>query len=179
MLRSWPRGESLVASSRHERALQYLLGKLPEQEAVEFEEQCFTDDALFEETSALENDLIDSFVRGELPEDERQQFEKGYLISPARRANVQFSRVLAGQLSTVVQPERAVAESRALPALFSVQTWLGRLAWATIAVAVTAGVSWMMVANRRLYREIDLMRAQQADFQQREQDLRSQIAKLD
>jgi len=37
----------------------------------------------------------------------------------------------------------------------------------------------MMVANRRLYREIDLMRAQQADFQQREQDLRSQIAKLD
>jgi len=167
-----------VASSRHERALQYLLGKLPEQEAVEFEEQCFTDDALFEETSALENDLIDSFVRGELPEDERQQFEKGYLISPARRANVQFSRVLAGHLSTV-QPERAVAEPRALPALFSVQTWLGRLAWATIAVAVTAGVSWMMVTNRRLHREIDLMRAQQADFQQREQNLRSQIAKLD
>jgi len=167
-----------VASSRHERALQYLLGELPEQEAVEFEEQCFADDALFEETSALENDLIDSFVRGELSEAERQQFEKGYLISPARRANVQFSRVLAGHLSTL-PPGEAVAESRNPPALFSLQVWMGRLAWATIAVVVTAGISWMMLANRRLRHELDLMRARQAQFQQQEQDLRLQIAALD
>ncbi len=167
-----------MASSQHERALQYLLGKLPEQEAEEFEEQCFADDALFEETSALENDLIDSFVRGELPEAERQQFEKGYLVSPARRANVQFSRALAGHLSTV-QPGKAVAKSKALPAFFSLQAWPARLAWAAIAVVVTAGISWMMVANRRLHREIDLMRAQQAEFQQQEQDLRLQIARLD
>lgn len=161
-----------MTSSRQERALQYLLGKLPEQEAVEFEEQCFADDALFEEMSALENDLIDSFVRGELPEAERRQFEKGYLVTPARRANVQFSRALAGHLS-------ATTPASTQPALFSLQTWPERITWAAIAVVLFVGVSWMMVANRRLHREIDSMRAQQAEFRRQEKQLRLQIAKLD
>ena len=167
-----------MASSRHEKALQYLLGMLPQREAEEFEEQCFADDDLFEEMSALENDLIDSFVRGELSEAERQQFEKGYLISPARRANVQFSRALAGELSTA-QPGKAATKSRTLPALFSLQGWPGQLAWAAMAAVVLVGVSWMMVVNRRLHHEIDLMRAQEAELQHQEQELRSQIAQLD
>jgi len=171
-----------VSNSRRVRALEYLLGELPEQEAVEFEEQCFVDDNLFEETSALENDLIDSFVRGELSEAERQQFEKGYLVSPARRANVEFSRVLAEHLS-VLEPEKVTSERESVPGILSFQSWPGlkrsRLAWAAAALIAITTLSWTIVVNQRLHHEIDSMRAQQTEFQNRVQDLRQQIAGLD
>lgn len=177
-------GGAWVSNSQRERALEYLLGELPESEAAEFEEQCFIDDELFEETSALENDLIDSFVRGELSEAERQQFEKGYLVSPARRANVEFSRALAEHLSTL-EPEKITSERESVPGILSFQSWLGprrrrsRLVWAAAALIAITTLSWTIVVNRRLNHEIDSMRAQQTEFQNRVQDLRQQIASLD
>jgi hypothetical protein len=171
-----------VSNSQRERALEYLLGELPEQEAAEFEELCFVDDELFEETSALENDLIDSFVRGELSEAERRQFEKGYLVSPARWANVEFSRALAEHLSTL-KAEKITSEREAGPAFLSFQRWprlrRSRLAWAAAALIALAALSWTIIVNRRLHQEIDSMRAQQTEFQNRVQDLNQQIASLD
>jgi len=84
--------------SLQKKALRYLLGLCSLREAVEVEKRYFTDDDFFEELSALENELMDAFVRDELSAPERQKFERGYLISPARRANVEFAKALAHYL---------------------------------------------------------------------------------
>jgi len=167
-----------MVSSQRERAMQYLLGKLPEQEAAAFEEQCFLDDDLFEEMTALENDLLDSFVRGELPESEWQQFEKGYLISPARRSNLQFSRALSRHVSTQRPTESAAKREMAFP-FFSVRNWPARLAWGAMVLMTIIAFSWITIVNRQLHRNIDSMRAQQAEFQRQQKELRQQIASRD
>jgi len=43
---------------------------------------------------ALENELVDSYVRGDLSESEKQEFEQGYLTSAQAEKNLQFARCL-------------------------------------------------------------------------------------
>ena len=94
----------MAANTRQETARRYLLGQMSQEEATEFESEFFADDDLFEEMSSLENDLIDSFVRGELSERERRQFETGYITCQARRENVEFARQL---LTHIEEPPQA------------------------------------------------------------------------
>ena len=166
-----------MAHSQREKALQYLLGELPERNAVEFEQQCFADDNLFEETCALEDDLLDSYVRGELSQAQRHQFEKGYLVSPARQSNLEFSRLLTDHISAV-KPGVANANQKPAPAFLFFQPWPRRLAWTALVALSIAGVSCFMVANRRLSHEVDFMSARQAEFQYQEQSLHQEILQL-
>src|SRR5258708_7314132 len=171
-----------VTGSHQERDLRYLLGKMSDQELAEFESQCFADNEIFEEMSGLENDLIDSYVRDELSAGERQEFEKGYLTSPARRANVQFARALAGHLSdaagsAATQPQPFPDTKSAASSFFS-QTPIVRIAMGALTVALLAATTGLMVANRQLHREIDSLQAHQAESLQKEQALRRQIADL-
>ena len=59
---------------------QILLGEaLPESEQAEIEERYFTDDVYFDRLLALEDDLIDSHIRGTLSESETIRFERHFL----------------------------------------------------------------------------------------------------
>ncbi len=53
-----------------------------------------------------------------------------------------------------------------------------RLAIGALALAVIAIVSWLIVANRRLYRDLDQALAQQHEFRRQDQELRRQLASL-
>src|SRR5215471_8299970 len=83
-----------MESARQEKSMRYLLGRFSGEEMAEFEAQCFEDEELFAEMVELESDLLHSYIRGELSPAERQEFEAGYLISPARRKNLEFTRML-------------------------------------------------------------------------------------
>src|SRR5258708_8424536 len=171
-----------VTGSYQERALRYLLGKMSDPELAEFDSQCFADNEIFEEMPGLEDDLSDSYVRDELSTGERQEFEKGYLTSPARRANVEFARALAGHLSgpavsAATQPQ-PVPGTKSAASSFLFQTPIVRIAMGALTVAMLASTTWLMIANRQLHRDIDSLQAQQAESWQREQALRRQIADL-
>jgi len=180
----------MAANTRQETARRYLLGQMSQEEATEFESEFFADDDLFEEMSSLENDLIDSFVRGELSERERRQFETGYITCQARRENVEFARQL---LTHIEEPQQAfssaklnVAQERSKRLHSFASYWLPRLAFAIALIAIGA-TSWLIISNRRLQREVDQVRFQQADlqrslreeFQTTEQRLREQISSLE
>jgi len=53
----------------------------------------------FEEMTGLEDEMLDSFVRGELPGKDADKFQKEYLTSPARQAKAGFAGMLASHLS--------------------------------------------------------------------------------
>lgn len=79
-----------------ELMIRYLLDELSEAERGEFERLCFDDDQVFEELMAVEAELTDDYVCGELEGRRREQFERRVLRSPARRGDLELARLITG-----------------------------------------------------------------------------------
>jgi hypothetical protein len=80
----------------------YLLGELPENECDRIEQDCLTDDQLFEQLQAIEAELTDDYVRGVLRGPKRRQFEKR-ILTHAPRPNLQLAELITGR----VAPQRS------------------------------------------------------------------------
>ena len=72
----------------------YLLGGLSVRERERLEERYFRNDELFEEIEKVEDELVDAYVRGHLPQSESRLFEENYLTSERRRHRVGVAREL-------------------------------------------------------------------------------------
>ena len=77
----------------------YLVGSLGEEEAERLDELSVTDDEVALRLRAVENDLVDSYARGELSGEMLRRFESAYLSSPQRREKVQIAKALASRES--------------------------------------------------------------------------------
>jgi hypothetical protein len=77
----------------------FLLGNLSESERAELEDRFFANDDFFQELLIGEDDLIDAYVRGELPAAEGSLFERCCLSTQAGRERVEFSRALFRSVS--------------------------------------------------------------------------------
>jgi hypothetical protein len=84
----------------------YLLGELSEEEQVRVEDRAFTDPSYLAEIEAAEADLVDAYVRGELPPDSLPGFERRFLRSPSRRSKVEFAKALARVVTESKSPPR-------------------------------------------------------------------------
>jgi anti-sigma factor RsiW len=103
--------------------VRYLLGELPTPDRDRFEGEYFADDSLHEQLLAVECELIDAYVRGDLSESERRYFEDRYLATPEGRQRVEHAKVLqdyvsrevALQLLSVQQHEADIPQAALLP----------------------------------------------------------------
>jgi hypothetical protein len=170
-----------METSRQEKSMRYLLGKLSGQEVAEFEAQCFEDDDLFHEVTGLENDLIHSYLRGELSNVERGEFEKGYLISPARHRKVEFAQALEQRLfgSNELQgpsKEQQFPSARPVPGYLAFPSRAMRfVSIAAAAVAVTI-IAWLAIIDRGLSTELGQMKTRQAELHRAQQELEAKLA---
>src|SRR5690349_17420069 len=152
----------------------YLLGDMSESERAEFEKRYLVDEELFEELVAAETETIRSYLRGAGSETERKEFESRFLVSPLGRRHVEFERTLEEYVARDAQARQrkpAVAAEAALPS-----PW--RYAFAAVLLLIILGGSWMIVVNRRLSRELQLLQVQQSQGEQQAQQLRQQVADL-
>lgn len=76
----------------------YLLGLLPAEEAATLEERYFSDDAAFEEAVLAEDDLLDEYLDGDLPEGQRRTFEERLRQRPELAARLHARRRLTHAL---------------------------------------------------------------------------------
>ena len=86
----------------------YLLGSLEEEHRAALEESILCDPGIYEEVSALEQELIDEYITNNLSPSERQQFETHFLITAERQKNLRFGRLLRRYLNSqpvIVPPE--------------------------------------------------------------------------
>jgi anti-sigma factor RsiW len=97
-------------SDQEKQMVQYLLGQLSEQEQAELERLYLTDDALFEQLLAIEDELRDTYARGELSSADRQAFEQRLLILPRQKEKQKFARMLRQHLMQVGAPASPVAQ---------------------------------------------------------------------
>jgi hypothetical protein len=158
----------------------YFLGDLPQEERVRLEDRYLADVELFEALLATENDLIDAYVRGELTEAERQQFEAEYLKSPERRDRLDFARALS-QVSAFEEEALAAQRSslwKKMSAALSIRQGIPQWALATAVVVIVASGSWMLVQNRKLRVGLQQAQAGQSELRREENTLRQQIAEF-
>ncbi len=110
-----------LSQTEKAKLVRYLLGQLPEPEQEVLETAVFSDREKFYQLCEIEDQLIDSYVRGPLTGTDRREFERYYLTEPARRERVEFARAMAaefGQMSTADKPWwQSFFENLRLPAL--------------------------------------------------------------
>lgn len=170
-----------------QRLTRYLLGFLPEDEAERLDELSVVDQEFAWRLEAVENDLVDAYLRGELSASEREQFRKRYLSSPRRREKVKFaSGLLALEQRTPALPEKQSTKRRAareesapgfLSRLFSVPQAGLQWGFASAACVLLFAAGYLFLQNARLSREIHETQAQHAALAQKEMDLERQISR--
>ena len=165
---------------------QYLLGSLSVEETDRLDELSMSDDEFAQRLQAIENDLVDAYVGGELSGQALQQFNAFYLSSPKRREKVRFAQVfhtvvqdpgaLRAQPAVAARPisHRSAPYSRQrlpLPTM-SRGSWQWGLAAAASILLAVAG--WLVLENWRLRGQMNLALAERAAVELREQELLSQ-----
>lgn len=146
---------------------QYLLGELPEEQQVEIEDRAFSDKEYLASITAVENDLIDEYVRGELSATERQGFEARFLASAERRKRVEFAKALRTVVSESAVPEKKVVQDarrwswrESLYAFLNGLNPAARLAFVAAAIVLVAGAGWLFVETQRLRRQVNQLQAE-------------------
>jgi CHAT domain-containing protein len=110
----------------------YLLGSLDDRDKEEFEQRLFADDEFLEEVLAVEEQLIDDYLTGDLSTDEAAMFEKNFLVTEERRQKTRLGKTLrtyAKKASAV--PVKAVAS----PVTWNWRQWFSPLLLQRAAVA--------------------------------------------
>jgi hypothetical protein len=135
--------DTMTPDADERRLTEYLLGQLPPDEAAALEERYLGDPAVHDQLRAVERDLIDRYVRGELSDAET--FERRYLSSPSRRAKVEFARALMQTLAPPVS-----GSARAGPGTWWAPHLSGVPAWPLAAgIAVAMAGAWLVFTLSR------------------------------
>lgn len=175
-----PASEELLTS--------YLLGALPPQEEELLDERSIADEEFYLRLDAVENDLVDSYVRGELASETLERFKVGYLSSPSRVQKVEFARALVQlerrRSAGATTEERTAASAIPKPNDRKPKTprtarWIqvGGLQWGLAAAAVLLLFisGFLLVQNARLRKQEAEARSQQATTAQRQQEIENQL----
>jgi hypothetical protein len=159
----------------------YLLGELSEEQQIAIEDRAFADKNYLASITAVENDLIDEYVRNELSGVERQRFEKQFLASADRRKRVEFARTLAGVMEEEAVPKKIlVRESQswswrdAIYAFINGLTPTARIAFVSAVPLLFIGAGYLSIETLRLRSELRELRAAsqtQRDAQQQALEL--------
>ncbi|HKG23458.1 MAG TPA: hypothetical protein VKC34_16280 [Blastocatellia bacterium] len=158
---------------------------MPEEKQSEIEDRAFQDEQYLRDILAAESDLIDEYVRGELSDSARRQFESRFFASAERRRKVEFARALVS-----VAPQFAVIEENIRPARSPAPlSWPNALAvflrglnpaakfsLAAAALLVVIGGPWLVAESLRLRAELSGLRAEQQSRERQQQALQQQIA---
>ncbi|HEU4833169.1 MAG TPA: hypothetical protein VFS90_02100 [Pyrinomonadaceae bacterium] len=170
---------NLIMAVDNEKLIsRYLLGELPEEQQVEIEDRAFSDQEYLASITAVENDLIDEYVRGELSGDARQRFESRFLASAERRKRVEFAKALRTVVSESTAPEKKLVQPattwswrESLYAFINGLNPAARLAFAAAAILVVAGAAWLFVETQRLRRQVTQLQAEKQSGQTLQQAL--------
>src|SRR3989304_5577128 len=94
----------------------YLLGSAPEGERERLEQALLADENLYEELLVIEDELIDQYVWGQLPEPERTSFLQYLSALPDHKERLEFAQALrAHSLGSPTGASVATAASRDTP----------------------------------------------------------------
>ena len=157
-------------SDSNTNRFRYLLGLSSQIERERIEADYLDDEDTFQKMLAAEDDLIDSYARGELTTEEQWRFENYYLRSAREGTRIKFARAFAGAVS-----DAGPLESTTPPALlfssFQVSAHVLRIAGLSVAVLAAVVLSWLVLDRMRMSNELRDLRAQSAELRKQSEEL--------
>jgi hypothetical protein len=159
----------------------YLLGDLPEAEAIALEQQLFAEDESFEQMWEIENSLVDGYVRRRLSPADRAKFESHYLVTPVHFQRVKLAEDLIkkadGSMTEKYGEEPKVSWLANLLGIYGTSGSRWRLAPVAAAILLLlAGSVWLSIDDLRLRREMARIAGESERQRIREEELSDQIA---
>ena len=91
----------MIRAGQEEILARYILGRLTDEEESQIEARFFADDQFCEELLAVEDAMMDAYSQGDLPEDERKDFEEYLISSPQRLRDLGFTRNLISDVAKI------------------------------------------------------------------------------
>lgn len=168
----------MAADLNNEKLIaEYLLGDLPEEQQVEIEDRAFQDTEYLASITAVENDLIDEYVRDEMPETVRRKFENRFLASAERRKRVEFAKALTQITSEYAFKEKGVVAAvsvswrDSLEAFFRSLNPVAKFAMAAIVLLVLVGGAWLVTETLRLRTRLTTLQAENQSQRNLEQQV--------
>jgi methionine-rich copper-binding protein CopC len=125
--------------------VRYLLGELPETEAEPLDLSSVADDDFAARLSAVENDLVDAYVRGDLEGETLERFTSWFLASEPRRAKVALAAALLERERTARVADAAASRLSWKASSTRRRTW--SLLAAAMLILVTSG--YLLVVELR------------------------------
>jgi hypothetical protein len=151
--------------------VRYLVGLLTDEEAERLDELSVADDEFASHLSAVENDLVDAYVNGELAGETLGRFKSHYLSSPAKREKVRFAETLRRYQPAAATPVHATSGGR----WFGVPLWVPEWGLAAAVLLILATAGYLLVDNLQLRREMADSRMARATLEERERQLQQQL----
>jgi hypothetical protein len=148
--------------------IRYLVGRASDDETERFDELSIADDEFVLRLRAVEHDLMDAYVSGELAGETLAGFTSQYLRSSSGLAKVEFARALQGApaIGRVEQPVTSSAKS----------SWWPFRQWQMAAAAVAvAALAYVVIDDVRLRQRMDAIEVQRAALEQRERQLQDEL----
>lgn len=160
------------ASAGDRQLADYILGLLDEADTERLDEASVADDVVAARLRAVEDDMVDAYVRGTLPAERLLRFERYYLASARRREKVAFARTF---VRTV---DRAAVAAPMVPMAATPAS--RRTVWRLVAVAavlvIACGGLWVQIV--RLGRGASAAEQERMAFDRRTRDLQQQVTDL-
>jgi hypothetical protein len=140
-----------------ESARSYLLGSLPEQETLRYDELSFLDDGFDTFLRNVENDLVDSYVNGSLDAVTSKKFESFYMATPKRRQKVAFARAFYQHADRDPTMEPTVVKASEIGFWEKLQLALrpATLAFGAVALLCLVGAIWL-IRNQHGPQQVDV-----------------------
>jgi hypothetical protein len=159
----------------------YLLGELAEADQAALEQELLSDRGKFDQVWAVENELVDSYVRGEMSGADRERFEGRYLASPLHRERVAIAESFLADIDQGVGETVEVKEKKlAVPWLHGFSLPSPRPVFGValvMALLLAFSLVWSYVEKVRLTGQIaELQKEAQTErsfLKQRERELAS------
>jgi hypothetical protein len=167
----------------------YLLGELAEVDQTAIERELLADREKFEQVCAVEDDLIDSYLRGKMPRADRERFEGHYLASQYNRDRVASAQILIAEIDRITSEKvEAVEKGTGIPWW---QRFPDSLPWRQPALGIALLLAllfascalWLYLERARLFGQIAKIeneaQIELTSMKQREQELTSRNRELE
>lgn len=166
-------------TANEDTLIRYLLGQLSEEEQQQIERRAFDNDEFYRRLLEVEDDLRCAYAQGTLPLEQKELFEKRFLIFADERKRVALARDMIAEL-----PQASVGNARSEASIQAGRrTDRGLLSWffgsgspvplyalASAALVVVAGLSWLIFETAQLRNEINRLNAERAAAEQQLDD---------
>lgn len=166
----------------------YLLSDLSPDETARLDERSVADDEFASRLSAVENDLLDAYVRDELSPADMERFRSSYLSSARRRQKVEFAEALlalekraaarAPQTGSVAASESESQPGSRYGRVSPLARWAPQWGFAAAALAMLVVAGYLQRQNLELRQQVNQAHEHQKAIDQLTEQLQQQMNDL-